>query len=95
MVAKPYDLDQSHGIFTQVGYVHDRLTTMPCMHHSSRHISEPHAYVVLHLEYFVIVECVVCSFGFSETFCFACSSWFSEMIAYVSAMFDFIDFIGE
>ena len=35
--------------------------------------SEPHAYVVLHLEYFVIVKCVVCSFGFSETFCYACS----------------------
>ena len=54
--------------------------------------SEPHAYVVLHLEYFVIVKCVVCSFGFSKTFYFACSSWFSEMIAYVNAMFDFIDF---
>ena len=54
--------------------------------------SEPHAYVMLHLEYFVIVKCVVCSFGFSVTFCFACSSSFFEMIAYVSAMFDFIAF---
>ena len=59
-----------------------------------RHItnSEPHAYVVLHLEYFVIVKCVVCSLGFSKNFCFARSSWFSEMIAYVSAMFYLIDF---
>ena len=47
---------------------------------------------MLHLENFVIVKCVVCSFGFSETFCFACSSSFSEMIAYVNAMSDFIDF---
>ena len=40
----------------------------------------------------MLAKCVECSFGFSETLCFACSSWFSEMIAYVSAMFDFIDF---
>ena len=40
----------------------------------------------------MLVKCVESSFGFSKTFCFACSSWFSEMIAYVSAMFDFIDF---
>ena len=40
----------------------------------------------------MLVKCVEHSFGFSETFYFACSSWFSEMIAYVDAMFDFIDF---
>ena len=40
----------------------------------------------------MLVKCVVCSFGFSKTFCFARSLRFSEMIAYVNAMFDFIDF---
>ena len=49
------------------------------------------SHVVLHLEIFVIVECDGFSFDFSSLFMLHVI-WFSEMISYVSAMFDFIDF---
>ena len=43
------------------------------LHYASHHKFLHHlSHVVLHLGYFVIVKCVVCSFRFSKPFFFAC-----------------------